>query len=340
MVVCIPLLVSGCAGTPKRAAVGPDWIYAPSAVYPESQFISAVGYGLDRESAEKNALASLASIFGQSVQGETTAIYRYAQAVADGRIDMGEHSAVESAVTTSVALDTLIGAEIKDRWFDRGDTWYAIAVMDRLTCGQLYAELIESNLGIIRTLTARIEADRYSLEAYTRLILAADIADANGVFLNVLSVLNPASAALRRNEVRSGEEYRVEGREIIANTPVAVHVTDDPTGRIAAAFNAALSTAGFRTGGNGRYTLEVSFSLTEVELPRNSNKFVRYVLEANLRDTRSGQLLLPFAANGREGHTTRPEAENRALRAAENTIRGSFGEALAAYLTQSSPGAR
>ncbi|MDR1949895.1 MAG: LPP20 family lipoprotein [Spirochaetaceae bacterium] len=340
--LCVLLLAAGCAGTPRavvsETAKGPDWVYNTAAVYPEERFVSAVGYGLDRESAEKNALGGLVSVFGQTIQGETTATYTYSQALVSGLIDMGERSEIDSAVKTSFAMDTLVDAEIADRWVDNKDTHYAVAIMDRSGCELLYRGLIGTNEGIIRNLTDIPGEDRNSLEAYARYDLAATVADANAVFRNVLSVLNPASAIVSRDGLRTGEYYRLQAREIVQNIPVEVRVDRDVAGRIGAAFARVFSDTGFRTGGaSSRYVLDVAFSLPEVELPQNQNKFVRYVIDANLRDTATGQVLFPYNINGREGHATLLEAENRAIRAAEEKIRSSYSEALASYLTRISP---
>jgi hypothetical protein len=329
--------LGSCAGTQEReqaAAAGPEWVYAPDSVYPENRYVSAVGYGADREQADKNALGSLVAIFGQNVQGETQASYRYSEAVAGGLIDMREGSEIDSAVKTSFAMNTLIGAEIKDRWSD-GTTHYAIAVMDRMKSGMLYSDLIESNRRVIQNLTDLPEADRYTFDAYAQYELAAAIADANTAFVNVLSVLSPASASAFRNELRQGDDYRLEARRVSQNIPVALTVDNDRNGRIRGAFAAVLSGEGFRTGGTGgaRYTLDVAVSLSEAELSQNPNKFVRYHIDANLRDTQTGAVLIPFSLNGREGHASLSEAEVRAIRVAEEKIRESYGDALRSYLT-------
>lgn len=330
--------LNSCAGTQsreERTAAGPEWVYAPGSVYSEDRYISAVGYGTDRESAEKNALGSLVAIFGQSVAGETMASYRYTEAVTGGLIDMQEDSEINSAVKTSFSMNTLIGAEIKDRWFDGKTTYYAIAVMDKIKSALLYSELIESNLRVIQNLTVISEADQYTFDAYAQYELAADIADANAVFVNVLSVLSPATASAFRNDLRQGDDYRLEARRVSQNIPVAVNVANDKDGRIRGAFAAALSGAGFRTGGGGaRYALDAVLSMREAELPENPNKFVRYTIDANLRDTASGTVLVPYSIEGREGHTSLSEAEVRAYRVAEEKIRKSYGEALRGYLSR------
>jgi hypothetical protein len=334
------LLLISCAGAPEqesRFAAGPEWIYAPDTVYPEAQYLSAVGYGSDRESAEKNALGALTAVFGQSVRGETRAGYRYSEAVADGIIDMRENSEIDSAVKTSFAQDTLIGAEIKDAWFD-GTTHYAVAVMDKLKCGILYSDLIEANQRTIAGLISFAEGERQSFEGYARYELAAAVADANTAFANILSVISPASAALLRDELRGGDEFRLEGRSILQRIPIAVTVEGDAAGRIKSAFSQVIADRGFLSGGGGsRYSLEGSLLLEDVELPQNPNKFVRYTVNAVLMDTVNGSVLFPYSVSGREGHVSPSEAENRALRAAESSIREFYGQALENYLLRISP---
>ena len=112
-------------------------------------------------------------------------------------------------------------------------------------------------------------------------------------------------------------------------------MANDKDGRIRGAFAAALSGEGFRTGGGeARYVLDAALSIREVELPENPNKFVRYMIDANLRDTVSGVVLIPYSIEGREGHTSLSEAEVRAYRVAEEKIRKSYGEALRGYLSR------
>jgi hypothetical protein len=329
------LLISACASSPSSRSKEPSWVYDPGSVYPGDLYVSAVGYGPDRSSAEKNALGALISIFSQSVQGEIRTSQSYSEALSGGIIDTREQSEIFNAVKTSFAMDTLIGAEIKDGWFDGEETHYAVAVMDKMQCGLLYSDLIESNRQIIQNLINVPEKELYTLDTYARYNLAGTIADANTAFINVFSVINPIPASLLRRELRPGEDYRLEGKDLCRNITMAVKVDNDPGGRIGAAFSAVLTGAGFRLdAGNPRYVLEVAVTLADVELHQNQNKFIRYVIDSRLIETASGQTLFPYAINGREGHLNRLEAENRAIRVAEEKIRSSYAEELVGYLSR------
>jgi len=132
-------------GAPPAAAAEPAWVSNPRKVYPDAQFVSAVGYGKDRDSAEKNALGALVSVFGQQVTGETVTSSRYSEAVMAGKVTVSEDASVNQAIQTSYDFDTLVGAEIKDTWDDQKGTAYAVAVLDKAKGALLYNDLIESN---------------------------------------------------------------------------------------------------------------------------------------------------------------------------------------------------
>ena len=95
--------------------------------------------------------------------------------------------------------------------------------------------------------------------------------------------------------------------------------------------------AGFRSGnidGGPRYILDVSYNMDEVILPNPQYKFVRYQVNGNLMDTaEEDSILLSYADSGREGHLSLPEAEERALRAAEQKIPAAFENTLRNYLS-------
>ncbi|MDR0389632.1 MAG: LPP20 family lipoprotein [Spirochaetaceae bacterium] len=344
--VCAVVLCCSCSGSPGvsqeqpgQRLAEPLWVSSPSSVYDEGRYVSAVGFGADRSQAEKSALGSLTAIFGQTVQGETKASYRYSEAVDGGIFDSAENREIENAVKTSFVMDALIGAEIRDYWFDGVDTHYASAVMDKIKCGMQYSELVESNERVIRNLTELSQDRRNTLEAYARYSLAATIADANGVFVNVLSVLNPASAAAMRTTMKRGEDYRLAQVEIARNIPIDVVVEGDQGSRVRSAFAGAFSAAGFGAGaGSSPYRMVVSLSLSPIELPGNSNKFIRYAVSGKLIETKTGNEVFPFSISGREGHLSQSEAENRAIRVIEQKIRESFSAEFSAYLESLSAG--
>lgn len=335
--------LTGCASSPatgtgkidKNDPPKPAWVDNPREVYSDARYVAAVGYGPDRKSAEKSALGALVAVFGQNVSGETVVTSQYTEAVREGRVLVTEDSAVQQAVTSSWEQDTIVGAEIKDTWFDGNRTTYAVAVMDKSRAMVLYAELIEANESSIQSLTAIPAAERNTLDAYARFDLAATIAEANAGFVNVLSVVSPGAAAARRSGLTMAEDMRLECRKIAEKIPITVQVENDREDRIRSAFSSVISGAGFKIAESGsRYTLQAVLRLSETELPKNPNKFARYQVESRLTDAQNATSVLPWTISGREGHATLPEAEHRAVRAAEKKIQTEFGAVFSDFLSR------
>jgi hypothetical protein len=312
---------------------------SPDLVYSKQRYVAAVGLGSARNLAEKNALANLTAVFGQSIQAELKSVANYSEAVKSGAIQVSESVSVQQAITTSAEMDSLLGAEIADVWHDNGNSvYYAAAIMEKEKTARLYADLIRSNSKIITDLTAMNGAEKNTLNGYSRYQLAATIADASRLYANVLTIVGNTTD-INPGDMKKGDDYRLEAAGIVRNIPIGVRVSGDRSDRIKNAFSRALGSAGFRTGGaNQRYKLEVTLALTPTDLPAQQNKFVRFTVDANLTDTVEGNsVLFPFNKSGREGHVNIPEAENRALREAEKRIEEDYPPALAAYLAELLP---
>jgi hypothetical protein len=330
--------LSACAGSPAsgtgRGKGEPQWVSDPYAVFPRAVYLAAVGHGPSRESAEKNALTALTAIFNQSISSEMEVNVSYSEALEKSGSTWSENSDVAQTIKTSVQMNTLIGAEIADVWDDGGGTVYAAAVMDKFKTGSVYSELIQQNQQAITKLTTLSAEEKQSFDGFVKYQQASSLADANMVFANVMKVIDIPSFG--SGAVRSGDYYRIEASEIAKNISVTVAVDNDRQGRINGAFTQALSASGFRTGGtNPRYSLKASLALEPVTFEGNPYRWTRYFVESNLVDLSLGMTLFPYSITGREGHNSGSEAETRALRAAETSIRDGYSRALGEFLSQS-----
>ena len=313
----------------------PAWVDNADSVYDRSHYIAAVGNASSRDMAEKNALANLTAIFGQSIKADQTITNTYQEAVKNGvTSSWTDNIAMQNTINITASMDTLIGAEVKEVWFDSRSTHYAVAVMEKERTAQIYNDLIKANQNMIANLVNMKDTEKNSMEGVSRYQFAAAAADINVAYGNVLRVIgSPVPAGLVK-----GDNYRLEAQNITKAIPVGIIVKNDKSGRIQGAFAKAFSDAGFRSGGNNsRYVLNVDITISPVDYPNNPNKFARIELGANLTDTSVNSVLLPYNFNSREGHTTASEAENRAYMAAERKINEEYKNLLSDYLNQLLP---
>jgi len=313
----------------------PQWVISADSVYSKTHFVAATGYASSRQAAENNALAALTAFFGQSVLIERQAASSYQQAIVNGVIDGWVDTAeMRNSIKTISAMDNLMGAEIKEVWYDSKDTYYAVAVMEKERAVQIYGDLLRANLNIINNLVDMTIAQKNSLEGVIRYLFAAVVADINISYINIIRLLDSAPP----QGITSGEQYRLEAQNIIKTIPISINVTNDRNARIHSAFAKCFADWGFiAASGNARYVLNVNTVLTPVNLPNNPNIFCRIELTTSLRDTALNLVLLPFSFNSREGHISEAEAENRAVAAAERAINEEFAGILSSYLSQLLP---
>jgi len=344
MGLCLALAACGSSpdtgspqgGTASSSRGRPDWVNAPDKVYSSSQYLARVGTGNERQTAERNAFAALVSFFGQSIAVDEKISSLYNDAVRNGIItNWTENNTVQSTISTSASMDTLVGAEIKEVWDDSRGTVYALAVMEKARTAQLYSDMIKANMGMINNLVAMTPAEKNTLAGYSRYQFAAAVADINISHANVLNVIGAASPA----GVKSGFDYRQELENIASAIPIAVVVTGDRTGRIQAAISGVLSELGFRSGGNNsRYMVEATYSIREEPNPASTYTFARYSIIVNLADTvPSKAVLVPYSASDREGHNSLQLAESRALMKVEEIIRIDYKNSLNDYLSRMLP---
>jgi hypothetical protein len=302
----------------------PAWVGDPSAVYPERLYVSAVGEGAGRQTAESNALGSLAAFFRRSVTSRVSII--------DSETQVKGQSVSSSSMSQSVeaiaALDKLIGAEIKAAWNDTGNgLWYAVAVMDKAKCQGLYAaeldktareitSLVDLSGGITFEMIARCKKARGLIgeaDLYALVLTQLDGPDRQGEIAQFVSqidaVLNEAQAI-----------------------PVDVRVTGDAGGQIRAAFAGIFTAEGFQTGNrNSRYALEVTLVTTPA--PKTVYYNTRYTLNAVLKDTETDAELFTYNVVNRESHpASQEDADSRVFIVVQRKIAAEFPGVLREYL--------
>jgi len=312
----------------------PDWVRDPYTKYDRQANVAAVGSASSREMAEKSAMGNLVAIFGQNIQVDEKVYTSYQEAVRNGvTANWSENTAVDTAITTSAGMNSLIGAEIGEVWNDGKNAYFAVAVLNKAKAAQLYSDMVRSNHAMIDKLTNIPQAEKNTLSGFARYQFAATVADMTVPYVNLLSVIGGPVPAFSRGDV-----FRLEAVNITKAIPVGLTVRNDKSGRIQGAFAKALSDLGFSSGGNNSpYLLDVNITTTPVVIVNNQNKFTRIELKADLKDTKAGTVLLPYDFNGREGHSMQEEADNRAYIAAERKINAEYAELLNDYLSRLLP---
>jgi len=334
--ICLVFVLASCGSAPVPVAAPraaqPEWTSGGlHDRYNSHMFLTAVGHGNTRQAAEMDAFRQLVTIFGVDVQADArhAEAYRSIGAISRHEVEFG------SEIVLGAGMDNLIGARIGERWDDGRGSHFALATLNRAEATRIYSEMIRANQELIANLTTFASpAERNTLGGFSRYQFAAVIADMNASYAAVLSAVGSPQHA---QGLRTGDDFRREMQGIANAIPIGINVNNDRAGRLQGAFAAAFTEFGFRTGGtNPRYVLNVNVVLQPTE-HSGRNVFARMELTANLVDTVTGAVLLPYTFNIREGHTIQSEAENRTFISAERRINDEYREMLSDYLSQLLP---
>jgi hypothetical protein len=124
----VVLIITACSSTSTET---PSWVNQPESVYPQSQYLSAVGLGLNTEQAKQVALANLSRIFSVSI--------------AEEQIDKSSFSSEQGKSNTEItrfisakANQQFKGAIIKETFQDQQGQSYAVAVLKKMPTAKAF----------------------------------------------------------------------------------------------------------------------------------------------------------------------------------------------------------
>jgi hypothetical protein len=323
---------AGCAAASRLgvSAPAPEWVFSPSATYADERYLSAVGWDKDRSVSESKAKAELAKTIRQTVESQSFATVSYAET--QGVFSEGR--SIETSVNTSTELQ-IAGVSIREVWQDKTGVYYALALLDRDEAGRYYRTHIQNNTETIGSQNLFAQKNQQSFDSYATAKRALTLAKENDEHLALLSAINPAMFQLTRLDYGSSSAVAEFTRNILSGISIALSITGDEDGSILASFAKVLTNAGFSpvfaSTGNYPYTLKITVAIEDVGIV-GRYQTVRYTMDAVLFDVLNGKVLLPFAANGRESHTTQAEARRRAIRLINDDVEKKFAVQFAAFL--------
>ncbi len=322
----LALLVS-CASSPLGSLTAPDWITNTFESYPDSEYLSAVGFAQDRTTAEAEAVSNLSKILKQRVESTSTASQSFEENFTT------QNREYETTVKTSSLIDEITGIKIQEVWTARDNTTYALALINRKEVGTFYAQKIKENESSINALLTFMIDNEATFAGVSSAGKALQIAYQNEAYLELLSVINPTMYKNTTLAYKSATAISVllqlEKEKIYVDT----YITGDVDGRVSNALSESFKAAGYKSGVASSFPIpsvttpyvlygELIISPFEMSSSQN-NKYVRFTLNTELVG-RNNQTFFPWSISGREAHLSEDEAAQRAIRTIEEKIEKEF----------------
>ncbi len=341
-----------CQIPPALGASGPpDWVNSESSRYPREKYLTGVGYGNERKTAEDEAYAAISKIFQASIRSKTREWEEYLQSSGSG-----EESKTKDRVSRKIFMDQLTqvstdkvleNVSIAEVWVEpKSRRTYALAVMDRVHSAAVIRGRIEELDRQAHTLFESATKNGLSdglEQTGSRLQTARDLHAAFKTLLlreglnTDLKIISPDGRGVESplSLTQVGQALR---EALSRDFHVALELSGPHSEKIRSAILQGLTQEGLvvidRKASEAGQEMVMEDVLVKGQtvlepLQLQARPFFRWSVQFTLIDRSNDRVFGNVTRTGREGHLKAEEAEARAVRAAQRVVQEEMGAALA-----------
>lgn len=320
---------------PVKTGRRPDWVDGSSSHFPYTRYITGVGYGPDRQSAEDKARAEIAKIFYSDIQSSN----RTYQSILENNINGKSTSAENINFTEITRVSTRVifsGSKIAHVWRDRGarPEFFALAVLDRnLSRVMLKSKISELDENIHRFLSA---AGRQRDKLSQVRLLQAGIREhaLRQAYNTELRIVDPVAKGIPPPINITDIKTRLNNI-LLKDFFIGLSVDGPGADEVGQAIVEALNRRGFAVCEEIEKASILARGMIEIDaLPRNATGwiFVRWRAFFDLIDRDGGAIFSSVQKSGKTGHLTLNHAENRAVGYMRQVLAAEISENLSRYI--------
>lgn len=313
----------------------PDWVDGESIRYPSTSYLSGVGYGPGRQSAEDKARAEIAKIFYSDINSRSQTYQEYLQTISGKKSETAEKLSIEeiTEVSTKKVLSGVRIVQVHETTTPK-PIYYALAVLDRNQSAEVLRYKIKETDQDIKNLlsNAKHEEDKLSkikgLKTCIRKYILREAYDAE------LRIVSPSGKGVVP-PINFTKIKNMLNDILLRDFLIALSVKGSKAKEIQEALVVALNQKGFSVSEDfDKVSVIVRGDVEIKPIDRGTSewKYVRWNIHIDLIDKRGGAIFGSVNKTGREGHLSLPQAENKAVRKIRKTVTTDIAEELKQYI--------
>ncbi|MBC2694467.1 MAG: hypothetical protein HF982_04155 [Desulfobacteraceae bacterium] len=313
----------------------PGWINKESELYPFSMYLTGVGYGSDRQSAENNARSEIAKIFYSNIYSSISTFQKYLQTTSESKEKVTERFDVEkiNRVSTQKVLSGVRIAQVFNQT-KPDNVFYALAVLERKQSAMILKYKIQELDIEIRRLIHNAEKEEDKLlkikilkEAIQQYILR-EAYDAEFRIVNKYG--KGLSSDTGFNEIKN-RLTAILHRDFL----IFLSVKGDRAAEIHESLTEGLNRQGFSISENfnrARVLARGNVEIRPIEFGTQDWKYVRWRVYFDLIDQKGGVIFGSVSKTGREGHISLSLAEDRAVLKVKKILTSNISDDMTKYI--------
>ncbi len=313
----------------------PDWVDTKSKHYPPDRFLIAVGYGPDRPSAEDKARAEIAKIFHSDIHSSNRIYQEILETTTGGKTRTRESINFEEITRVSTRR-VLSGVRIAQvyRESEPNPQFYALAVIDRYRTEKILQHKIEELDRDIQKLYLETRGQQDKLGQVQNLQLCVRKHILRQAYDTELRIVSSDGRGIPQAVSFMEIKNRLNA-VLLRDFFIALSIRGIRADEIQRTLVEALNQKGFsiseeiqKTSVLVRGTIEIE----PIEQGVTEWKFVRWKVYFDLVDRQGGAVFGSVQKNGKAGHLTYAQAEERAILKMRTILAEEISEDLMKYI--------
>jgi len=313
----------------------PDWTDKESELYPASMYLTGVGYGPDRQSAEDKARSEIAKIFYSNIHSRTSIFQEYLKTTSKSKEKVTELFDIEeiTKVSTQKVLSGVRIAQVFQQT-KPDNVFYALAVLDRKQSAMILKYKIQELDIEIRRLIHNAEKEEDKLSKIKILKEAIQQYILREAYDAEFRIVNKSGKGVSSDTGFNEIKNRLT-TILLRDFLIFLSVKGDRAAEIHEALVEGLNRQGFSISEDFNKASVVARGNVEIrpiEFGAQEWKYVRWRVYFDLIDQKGGAIFGSIGKTGREGHINLSQAEDRAVLKVKKILTADIADDITKYI--------
>ena len=314
----------------------PAWLIGESRQYPPSGYITGVGSGQDRKTAEDRARAEIARIFHSEIDSSN----RIHQEILESTDNGAPHTRASvnyeevTRISTRKVISGVRIARVHEEKTGLSKTYFALAVLDRNQARAMLEYRIHSLDQEVRQLLEQVPERKDKLSRVRILQSCVEKYVLRQAYETELRIVNTGGNGIA--PVVDLAEIRTRLEEtLLRDFLIGISVEGNHAAEVRRALTEAFNKKGFAVSEDSTRIALLARGTVDIQPVQREVvnwKFVRWNAYFDLVDREGGAVFGSVQKSGRVGHLTLPQAEDRALRTMQRDLAENIAEELSRYI--------
>ncbi len=336
IIILISLMFISCNSSNQAIAKQsngkrPAWMDNPHKIYPDAQYLVAIGAGDTRQDAENIAVGNISRIFESKIKVDHTMKERY-KSLSKGTKFVSEELATESTENVNIQSNqSLVNVQFGESYTDKSARIHVIAYLNRSETASIYAEKINATTEQVLFFIDKSEKNEDIVTKYSYMNAALIMSLNNKILLDQLQVISPGDfKILDSNKGYNHNDIKNKTSDLAQKINFSVQVENDSENKVKVLLEEIISELNFNLSDNPVLKIDGKVSFENLDLQRGNLKFAGWDLDIKMTNNEN-DVLITIVEKGREGGLDHTGAKRNAVKQIRKIINKKFKKQLISY---------